>query len=53
MKTTATNCTSLFFLLLLFFAAGCDKEDDLNEDEIEIKKILPMDFVLHQMVRLF
>ncbi|WP_319479720.1 hypothetical protein [uncultured Draconibacterium sp.] len=33
MKTIATNCTSLFFLLMLFFVAGCDKEDDIENKE--------------------
>ncbi|WP_372647853.1 hypothetical protein [Draconibacterium sp.] len=33
MKTIATKCTSLFFLLLLFVAAGCNKdENDINEN---------------------
>ncbi|AHW61687.1 hypothetical protein SAMN05444285_14223 [Draconibacterium orientale] len=46
MKTIAANYISLFFLLVLFFAAGCHKEDDLNEDEIEIKKNLTDGFCM-------
>nr|WP_321487394.1 hypothetical protein [uncultured Draconibacterium sp.] len=46
MKTIATNFTTLFFLLVLFVVTGCDKEDDLNEDEIEIKKNLTDGFCI-------
>ena len=33
MKTIATNYTRLFFLLVLFFVAGCDKEDEIENKE--------------------
>ena len=34
MKTIATNFTSLFFLLVLFFAAGCDKDENENTGNV-------------------
>ena len=42
MKTIATNYTSLLFLLVLFFAAGCDKEElfelEINDENAVIEK---------------